>query len=129
MCGVRKGSPQEEAGRDRKKRAKQANLEEKRECIYLRTLCGTRPKQYPLNSKLPCFFARKRLRNRVSVTSESLPMGAIHRTLAFFYVSLLGSFFAVSPGFLLDAASSNTAHLMVPARTSIRGFPFLSAQR
>ena len=32
----------------------------------LRTLCGTRTKQYPLNSKLPCFLARQWPRNRVS---------------------------------------------------------------
>ena len=28
-------------------------------CVYNGTLCGTRPKQCPLNSKLPCFLARQ----------------------------------------------------------------------
>ena len=28
--------------------------------MHLRTLCGTQPKQYPLNSKLPCFLAKRR---------------------------------------------------------------------
>ena len=72
--------------------------------MHLRTLCGTRPKQYPLNLKLPCFLAGQWPRNRLSITSGLLHIGAIRRTLAFFYVSLLSSFFAAFPGFLLGAA-------------------------
>ena len=52
--------------------------------MHLRTLCGTRPNQYPLTSKLLCFLARQRLGNRVSITSGSLSIGTIRRTSASF---------------------------------------------
>ena len=45
---------------------------------------GARPKQYPLNSKQPCFLARQWPRNCVSIISGSLPMGAVRRTSALF---------------------------------------------
>ena len=56
---------------------------------HLCTLCGTRPKQYPLISKLPCFLARQWPRNRVSITSGSLPIGAIRQASASFWPAYL----------------------------------------
>ena len=59
--------------------------------IHLRTLCGTRPKQYPLNSKLPCFLARQWPQNRVSLISRSFSMGANFRTSALYFVAYLNT--------------------------------------
>ena len=48
--------------------------------MYLCTLCGTRPKKYPLNSKLPCFPNSPSPRNSVSfklasyASSRRLPL-------------------------------------------------------
>ena len=50
--------------------------------MHLRTLCWTRLKQYPLNSKLPYFLARQRPRNRVSIASGTFSIGVIRRTSA-----------------------------------------------
>ena len=40
--------------------------------MHLRTPCGTQPKQYPLNSELPCFLAGQWPRNRVSFKLQGL---------------------------------------------------------
>ena len=59
--------------------------------MHLRTLCGTQPEQYPPNPKLPCFLARQRPRNCVSIASGSRSISALRRASLFFYFCLLGS--------------------------------------
>ena len=52
------------------------------ERMHLRTLCETRPKQYPLISKLPCFLASQWPWSYANAVLGSLSIGAIHRDSA-----------------------------------------------
>ena len=72
------------------------------------------PKHYPLNSKFPCFLARQWPRNRVSITSGSLSIGAISRTSASSCFACLDS----NRGFL-EASYSE----LLPAKARTSWFP------